>query len=251
MLFNEFGKKENPAILLLHGMIQDWRSLWEPLKSLEEKYRVIVPAMTGMYGNSPDFTNFPDQARRIEEFIIEHYDGKLRGVYGLSQGVAVLSELLANNNVKIDVAVWDGGYLAEAQYPKILLPIVAFVSIRMYGRLIKNRRPSKIMLNLFKRAGMDEKDFAMLDSLYKDISRKSFKRNLYENYTYKANPNIKNSDTLVYLWCGSKESYAIKSHEILKKYLKTYEEEFFADMGHGHLLLYHADELCKRLGDIF
>ena len=32
MLFNEFGLKENPPVLLLHGMLQDWHTEYEMLK---------------------------------------------------------------------------------------------------------------------------------------------------------------------------------------------------------------------------
>ena len=32
MLFNEFGSKENPPVLLLHGMMQGWHSEYQLLK---------------------------------------------------------------------------------------------------------------------------------------------------------------------------------------------------------------------------
>ena len=47
MLFNEFGNKNNPPILLLHGMMQNWRNVHETLKPLEEHYRLIIPAQDG------------------------------------------------------------------------------------------------------------------------------------------------------------------------------------------------------------
>ena len=65
MLFTEFRVKENPPILLLHGMMQDWYSEYELLKPLEEYYRLIVPAQDGFYEGSDDFTSFADQARQI------------------------------------------------------------------------------------------------------------------------------------------------------------------------------------------
>ena len=58
MLFNEFGKKGSPTILIMHGMLQDWHTEYEMLKPLEESFRIIIPAMDGMYPNSPEFTNF-------------------------------------------------------------------------------------------------------------------------------------------------------------------------------------------------
>ena len=70
MLFNEFGNKNNPPILLLHGMMQNWRNVHETLKPLEEHYRLIIPAQDGFYDGSSDFTSFADQARQIEEYIL-------------------------------------------------------------------------------------------------------------------------------------------------------------------------------------
>ena len=54
MLFSEFGNKENPSVLLLHGMMQDWRSEYELLKPLEEHYLLIIPAQDGFYDGSKD-----------------------------------------------------------------------------------------------------------------------------------------------------------------------------------------------------
>jgi len=65
MLFTEFGSKENPPMLLLHGMMQDWHTEYEMLKGLEEHYRLIIPAQDGFYDGSGDFTSFADQARQI------------------------------------------------------------------------------------------------------------------------------------------------------------------------------------------
>ena len=42
MLFNEFGSKNNPVVLLMHGMMQDWKSEYELLKPLEDNYRLII-----------------------------------------------------------------------------------------------------------------------------------------------------------------------------------------------------------------
>jgi hypothetical protein len=82
-------------------------------------------------------------------------------------------------------------------------------------------------------------------------SYESMKRNFYENYTYRANPKLKDTDTKVYLWCGSKEPYALKSHKILKKYLKNYEEEIFDGLAHGELLLSGDNAVYNKLCELF
>lgn len=64
MLINEFGDKNNPAVLCMHGMMQRWESEYKLLKPLEEHYRLIIPAMDGFYDGCEDFTSFDDQADR-------------------------------------------------------------------------------------------------------------------------------------------------------------------------------------------
>lgn len=84
MLFNEFGNKENPPVILLHGMMQDWHNEYELLKPLEEHYRLIIPAQDGFYEGSGDFTSFADQAEQIEKYILSNHNGKVIGAYGAS-----------------------------------------------------------------------------------------------------------------------------------------------------------------------
>ena len=242
MLFNEFGSKEKPTLLLMHGMMQDWHTQYELLKPLEEGFRLIVPTMDGMYPNSPDFTSFADQCRQIEEFITANYGGKLRGVYGISQGATVLSELLARGNVEIEIAILDGVYVARQGKLAADFGCAVFRKVKQNGGNFPNA-----MNIVMKLMGLSKEDYDMFRSMYWDVSDESMRRNLLENYTYRANPDLKNSNTLVYLWCGSKEPYALKSHKILKQYLKNYKEEIFLDMGHGQMLLRHTEKMCKRI----
>ena len=44
-------------------------------------------------------------------------------------------------------------------------------------------------------------------------------------------------DTKVYLWCGSREPYARKSHEIIKRHIADYEETIFEGYGHGQKMI--------------
>ena len=113
MLFSEFGNKENPPVLLLHGMMQDWRSEYELLKPLEEHYLLIIPAQDGFYDGSKDFTSFDDQARQIEEYINKNYGGRVKGAYGASQGGLMLTELLTRNKIDLGTVIMDGCYIAH------------------------------------------------------------------------------------------------------------------------------------------
>lgn len=243
MLFNEFGNKNNPPILLLHGMMQDWRSEYELLKPLELHYRLIIPAQDGFYDGSGDFTDFADQARQIEEYIQENYQGQIMGAYGASQGGLLLSELLTRNKFNLGTVIMDGCYVAHQGR------LSGIVSAWMFKRLKKTGKLPSLIMVAMTLMGLKKEDLSMMNSLYLKASDVSIDRNFIENYTYRVRPELAGNEAMVYLWCGSKEPYAIQSHKELKKYLKNYHEEIMDGLGHGQFLLKHTDECCKKIHD--
>ncbi|MBR3998384.1 MAG: alpha/beta hydrolase [Clostridia bacterium] len=245
MLFHEFGPIHAPTVLLMHGMLQDWHSEYEMLRPLENHFRLILPAMDGMYPGSPDFTSFADQSRQIEEYISLHHNSRICGAYGASQGGLMLVELLTRNQIGIDTAVMDGVYVAHQG------KAAAWGTFQMMNHRRKTGRFPGVIAVMMKLMGLGQEDMKMFDAMYWDVSEESMRRNLYENYTYHTDPAIRNTKTKIHLWCGSREPYALKSHKILKKYITPCEEIIFPDMGHGQMLLYHRREICDRLCSVF
>ena len=246
MLFNEFGDKNKKVILCMHGMCQDWYSEYEQVKLLEKDFRLIIPAMDGFYDNCPkNFTDFADQARQIEEYVKENYNGHLDGLFGQSQGGLMVVELLSRGNIDVSVAVTDGVYVAHQG------KIAGLGTYWMMKYYKDHNRPPKVMDVMIHLMGLDPKEaYSMFDLIYWKASYESIKKNLLNNYTYHTNPSIANTKTKVYLWCGSKEPYALKSHRILKKYLKNYEEEIMDGCGHGDFFLKHPEEMCNKITEV-
>lgn len=243
MIFNEFGEKGKPVVLLMHGMMQSWETEYEMLQPLENHYRLIIPGMDGFYDGSGTFTSFAEQARQIEEYVQENYSGKLHGAYGASQGGLMLTELLARNHIQINTVVMDGVYVAHQG------AIAGWVTYKMFCQY-KNTGKFPALINVMMKLMGTTQDEMLADmgkALYLEASDESVKRNFMENYTYHAKSDIQNSPSKVYLWCGSKEPYAIKSHNILKRYLKNYEEEIMEGFGHGEFLMNHQKEICKKI----
>ena len=241
MLFNEFGDKGTPPVLLLHGMMQDWHSLYELLKPLEENYRLIIPAQDGFYDGSSDFTSFADQARQIEEYLHKNYEGKIYGAYGASQGGLMLTELLTRNKVNLGTVIMDGCYVAHQG------KIAGKITVRMFKKIKNTGKFPQFIIVMMKLMGLTEEDLGMLDSLYMKASDVSVERNFLENYTYHTRPEIAKNETMVHMWCGSKEPYALKSHRILKQYLKNYKEEVMDGFGHGEFLMKHTSKCCEKI----
>lgn len=113
MEFHEYGRGDAPAVLILHGMMQHWKSMYDLLSPLADQYRLIFVAMDGFYEGSSDFTTFADQARHIEAYVQANCGGRLHGAYGASQGGLMLTELLTRGNIGIDNTIMDGCYVAH------------------------------------------------------------------------------------------------------------------------------------------
>ncbi len=241
MLFTEFGNIANPPILLLHGMMQDWHTEYEMLKPLEEHYRLIIPAQDGFYDGSKDFTSFADQARQIEEYIHRNHGGKVSGAYGCSQGGLMLTELLTRNRIGLGTVIMDGCYVAHQG------KVSGWVTYKMFCRFKNTGKFPVLIMLMMKLMGLKAEDLGMMNSLYMDASDETVRRNFMENYTYRTRPEIALNETIVHMWCGSKEPYAIKSHKILKKYLKNYREEIMEGLGHGEFLTKHSEDCCGKI----
>ena len=161
---------------------------------------------------------------------------------GASQGATLMSELLARNNVEVGRAILYGVYLAHQG------KWCADYGIKMFLKMQKNGGEiPKSLQKICLLMGLKKEDMGEFSLMYWGSNKDSMYANLIENYTYRVNPDIADSNTMVYLWCGSREPYAKKSHRILKKYLKNYKETIWKGQGHGKMLFAHTE---KYISDI-
>ena len=233
----------NLAVLILHGMMQHWQSMHTLLHPLAEHYRLIFPAMDGFYDGSGDFTSFADQAEQIEAYVQARCGGHLHGAYGASQGGLMLTELLTRGRIRIETAVMDGCYVAHQGKLAGIVTSWMFCRYKNTGKF-----PAFIhVMMLLMGTTLNELGRDMLTSLYLRASDESVRRNMLENYTYHVRSDLAGTETAVHLWCGSKEPYALKSHRILKRYLRHYQEEIMPALGHGDFLLRQTTAACEKI----
>jgi len=242
MEFHEFGRKDAPSVLILHGMMQYWGSMYDLLHPLAEQYRLIFIAQDGFYEGSGTFTSFADQARQIEEYVQKNCGGQLHGAYGASQGGLLLTEILTRGKIGIKNAVMDGCYVAHQG--KIAGRVTAWMFCK-YKRT--GKFPAFIHVTLKLMGAKAEDLMGALKALYFDASEESIRRNMIENYTYRVRSELAAWPSMVHLWCGSKEPYALKSHKELKKHLKHYTEEIMPGLGHGEFLLQQTDACIRKI----
>ena len=242
MQFHEFGEEGKPTLLVMHGMLCDWRKFREIFMPLEYDHRVIYPAMNGCYDGAPDFRSFADECTEIERYLIDEHDGKLDAVVGVSQGATLMAILASRHVVSIDKAILDGVYVAHQG------KLCADLALKAFLRMQKNGgTPSRAFLKALPLMGLDESDLDEFRLMYWGGNRESMKANLVENYTYCVPADFRIDHTKVFLWCGSKEPYARKSHEILKKHIADYEERVFNGYGHGQKMIRDTTDYLNEI----
>ena len=55
-----------------------------------------------------EFKSVPDEARRLGDYIVEHYGGKIDILYGVSYGTFILMDVLADDRLTITTTIADG-----------------------------------------------------------------------------------------------------------------------------------------------
>ncbi len=249
MKFNTYGDSKNKTVLIPPSMLDRESYKAKFLRPLGEKYYLIFPVYDGVYdGSEKDFTNFADQARQIEEYVIENLQGKIHGIYGISQGALMAVELMTRNKLNIRTAFLDGLYVTHLG--KLAGKFIAW----MFKRYKYKRRVPNISINLMMRlmgSSLDIYRDLLKDDVYWEASDETIENNLMEYFTYKIRPELANTDSFVYLFCGDREAYAKKSHEELKAYLKYYEEKIIPDTGHGEIFMKEPKKLIDFMTEVF
>ena len=124
MTIHEFGKENINVIVLIHPALVMWDYFEYVIPLLEEKYRVIVPALPGYDEDAPgDFTSVEAIASALAGWLKEHGVSQLACIYGCSMGGAIVTRFLADGRVKVNAAVIDGGitpYQREDKSPEII-----------------------------------------------------------------------------------------------------------------------------------
>ena len=153
--------------------------------------------------------------------------------------------LASRKVITIGNAILDGVYVAHQGKLCAELALKAFLRMQKNGGM-----PGSAFMKALPLMGLDESDLEEFRLMYWGSSRASMKANLIENYTYRVPDDFRIDHTKVYLWCGSREPYAKKSHEILKKHIADYEERIFEGYGHGQKMIRETEDYLDEIRKI-
>lgn len=109
MKFHEFGDRNSPHVLLIHGGGNSWWNYLQQARILAEKCHVILPALDG-HGEEfqKDYVSTEASAQQIMTFIDTHCGGRLFVLGGVSLGGQIAIELLSLKSDIAEKAILDG-----------------------------------------------------------------------------------------------------------------------------------------------
>ena len=242
MLFKEFGDKNKPAIILLHGGGLSWWSWKRQIDALQKDYRIIAPIIDG-HGEDfgMNFISIENSAGQVVQYIRENLNGHVFAICGLSLGAQITVEILSRDKNIAEYAVIESALV----YPiktivKLSLPMFSL----SYG-LIKKRWFAKLQANSMK---LPEDLFA---DYYKDsmrMTKESLIQMTKSNGCYAIPADLKNTKAKTLILTGEKELTVIKkSAKRLNDTISGSSLLVVEKIGHGEISLTYADRYIELL----
>ena len=254
MKYIEYGKENEKLVVILHGGGTSYRGTQPTAKLLAKTYHVIIVAYDGFNPSEPEteFVSPMDEAKRLGDYIVENYQGKIDILYGLSYGTRILMEVLEDERLTITTTIADGMPLKD--YPNIKSRIgkdiycffftgIFFVILGRAGRLRK-----RFLAKITGRS-LSEADRI----LYTKATWKSWKNQDYYLIGKKTDYSLFNRSN-VYLWYGIKGTVDKKfanSLEVLKAKGYPFQVKIFKELGHGGLAGEHPDRFVSEMTEAY
>ena len=148
MKFHEFGDKNFPHILLIHGGGNSWWNYLRQARMLSDEYHVILPTLDG-HGEEyqRDYISTEYSAQIIMDYIKDNCGGKLFALGGVSLGGQIAMELLSLDDNIAQKAIIDGSICI----PQTRLAKICIIIVKLFGKLMFSKSVSKMQLNLMKK----------------------------------------------------------------------------------------------------
>lgn len=239
MRFIEFGDLRNPGLLLIHGAGTSWNLKYATvIEPLSEKYRLIIPVLDG---HDPEvrseFASLEEEAKRIEEYIIQNHEGRVKFAHGGSMGGNILIVLLARGKVRVSKAILESPYCVP-------MGIFAQVTSRMLTAQVTAMKKGGNIPLMKRITGIRDSTSKVL---FDGITGKSMRKSILECHSFRIPPRILMTDAEVIFWQGSEEPFAYRSAKNLGRYLPDMKIRVFESSGHGQLMHAQPEKWLREL----
>lgn len=252
MKYFEFGKETDPLAVILHGGGTSYKGAEPAARMLANRFHVVLAAYDGFNPSEPDteFTSVMDEAQRVSDYIVDHYQGKIDVLYGISFGCRILMEVLKDERLQIQAAIADG--MSLRNYPDIKSKagkdIYCFFFTGLFYAIMAHPGPlRKRFLAKVTGRSLSEVDRV----LYTKDTWKSWKNQDYWLIGKRTDYSLFER-THMFLWYGIKGTVDKKLSDNLDRLKDTgypFELKIFSEFGHGGLAGEHPVQFVKEVTD--
>lgn len=240
MLFKEFGNRNAPVFVALHGGGLSWWALQKVIDLLKVDYHVIVPVIDG-HGEdyAETFISIQDSAQKLIQYIDQTFNGQVFALTGLSIGAQIVTEVLSTRPNIAKYAVIESALVYPMKgVSQMVQPVFEF----SYG-LIQKRWFSKMQA----KATCIPDD--MFEQYYEDsakISKQSLMNITLSNGNYSLRQSIADTKSKVLIIAGEREIGIMKkSARLLHETINGSELCYAKAMKHGELDLRYPEQFVK------
>ena len=217
MTFEEMGNMDGKTLMLLPGTCCNWQmNFRRVIPALSEKYHLICVNYDGFDGSDLIFPDMLTVTKKIEQYIIDHYNGRLDGAIGSSLGSSFVGQLIQRQKVHLDHGIFGSpdldqcGIISAWLQSKLVVPLLTSFT----GGEKKQRRTRKMLMSFFE---MDEQTADEFMACFSRFSPESIKNEYYTDLLTHLNKDIHVPHT---------KAHFIYASKMGKKYLKRYKKYF-------------------------
>ncbi|MDY4966091.1 MAG: alpha/beta fold hydrolase [Dysosmobacter sp.] len=248
-----FGEKDRPALVLLPGTCCHWKgNFGHVIPALARDYRVLAVSYDGF--DETEATEFPtmlEETAKIEDYLLAHCGGHIRGAYGCSLGGSFVGLLAVRGRVRMDHGILGGSDLDQASpllaklETKLMMPLFyplvrdgQFSARFLQKQMEKSRRAMPEYLDAF---------LGMFGGARPYVTRRSCENQFYSDLVTPLPEGISVPGTTIHVFYAEKMG---------KKYLARYRKHFkdpviySQDLQHEELLACHPEGWARLVKSI-
>lgn len=250
MKFYEYGAKDAPAIMLIHGAGWSYWLYLQEARLLQQKYHVILPVLDG-HGEETNvpYSSTEKSANQLLTYIDDHCDGKLFALSGVSLGGQIAIELLSRRSDLAEKAIIESGLCIPQP---ALLKYSNFV-YKYFGKLLFSQKFNKWALTMMpKQMRLPDEIAALYLRDIPAVKVETMNRVFETYYHYTLKDNLKNSQADIIYWYGSKEMNCIKQSGLLfQSTVKKCQLIELPGYRHSEISAYHPKEWVEKATAFF
>lgn len=248
MRFLEFGDKNNKAIILIHGYGISWK-MWIPQIDIFSKdYFVIIPVLDGFdIENRSTFTTVEKAATDIIDYAIKIYGAHIFAICGESLGATIALDILAQNQLKVDKAIIDGGPVVPMN--RLLLNFAIRTRIKQAHSMKKG---SIFIKYMFNRTFYPKELVNEIMKVGSNMVDESCRNAHLSVFRYSLPPSIASVKTDITYWYGSKEAmFGKKYAKAITAVVPNAKIKIFKGFDHGELCIGNPNLYLKEATKFF